>query len=71
MPAFSRLMARFLPGALLGLAQRLRFPQLFLLTLGLFLLDLLLPDFIPFLDEILLGMLTLMLAVWKQRKEPK
>lgn len=69
--AVARLIEKVLPGVLLGFAQRLRFPHLFLLILGLFVLDLLLPDFIPFIDEILLGMLTLLLAAWKQRKEPR
>ncbi|MDP5239711.1 DUF6116 family protein [Uliginosibacterium sp. 31-16] len=69
--AVARLIAKVLPGALLGFAQRLRFPHLFLLVLGLFVFDLFLPDFIPFIDEILLGLLTLLLAAWKQRKEPR
>lgn len=45
---------------LLAFAARLRFPQLFLLTGAVFALDLLIPDFIPFADEILLGLLTAM-----------
>jgi hypothetical protein len=69
--AVARLIAKVLPGALLGFAQRLRFPHLFLLILVVFAVDLFLPDFIPFIDEILLGMLTLLLAAWEQRKEPK
>ena len=32
---------------ILRIAPRLRFPQLFALTLGLFLLDLVIPDLIP------------------------
>jgi hypothetical protein len=43
-------------------AARLRFPQLFLLTAALFVLDLLIPDAIPFADELLLGLGTLLLA---------
>lgn len=45
---------------LLAFTARLRFPQLFLLTGAVFALDLLIPDFIPFADEILLGLLTAM-----------
>lgn len=71
MPVFNRLLVRVLPGAVLKFAQRLRFPHLFLLVLGLFLLDLLIPDFVPFLDELLLGLITLLLAAWKSRKEGK
>ncbi|WP_341679037.1 DUF6116 family protein [Niveibacterium sp. SC-1] len=70
--AVSRLIAQFLPGAVLRFAERLRFPHLFLGTLALFLIDLVLPDFIPFVDEILLGLATLMVAAFRKRKsEPK
>ena len=59
---------------LLGFVERfagkLRFPQLFWLTLILFLSDVLIPDLIPFADEILLGLATLMLGSWKKRVEP-
>ena len=47
------------------LARRLRFPQLFVLTTGLFVLDLLIPDLIPFLDEIVLGLASLLFGSWK------
>ena len=43
-------------------AEHLRFPKLLLLTAALFLADLAIPDFIPFVDEILLGLATLLLA---------
>ena len=42
--------------------SRLRFPQLFTAVAILFVLDLPIPDFIPFVDEILLGLLTLLLG---------
>ena len=47
---------------------RLSYPRLFLLVGALFFADLIIPDFIPFVDEILLGAGTLMLANWKNRK---
>ena len=47
-------------------ASDLRFPQLLLITALLFLMDLVIPDLIPFVDEILLGLLTLLLANWKK-----
>jgi hypothetical protein len=50
-------------------ASRLRYPQLFFLTAGLFVLDLIIPDLVPFADEILLGLLTLMLARFKDRRD--
>lgn len=45
----------------------LRFPQLFILTVTLFFLDVLIPDLIPFVDEILLGLASLLLANWKKK----
>lgn len=54
-------------GTLLALASRLRFPWLFALTALLFVLSLLLPDPFPLVDELLLGLLTLLLASWRRR----
>ncbi|QHB71904.1 DUF6116 family protein [Stenotrophomonas sp. 364] len=48
-------------------ARRLRYPTLFKLTAGLFTLTLFIPDPVPFVDEILLGLGTLLLANWKNR----
>ncbi|NNL85498.1 MAG: hypothetical protein HKP27_07595 [Myxococcales bacterium] len=52
---------------LLRFASRLRFPQLFGLVAALFALDLVIPDFIPFADEILLGLATLLLGSLRKR----
>jgi hypothetical protein len=53
-------------------AAKLRYPQLFLVTAALFVLDLVIPDVIPFADELLLGLGTLLLAGLKSRKnEPR
>ena len=43
-------------------AGRLRYPTLFWITAALFALDLVIPDAIPFADEILLGLGTLLLG---------
>ena len=51
-------------------AEGLRFPRLLALTAGIFALDLFLPDLIPFVDEILLGLSTLLLAAWRRCKTP-
>ena len=59
-------MANPLTGPLLAYASQLRFPTLFKITLGVFLLDLLIPDFIPFADEILLGLGALILSNWRK-----
>jgi hypothetical protein len=48
----------------------LRYPTLFLLMGGLTLIDFLVPDFIPFVDEIGLACLTILLGSWKSRKVP-
>jgi hypothetical protein len=47
----------------------LRYPWLFLILFVLFLVDLVSPDPIPFVDEALLGLLTLLVGSWKTRKE--
>lgn len=60
-------MANPLTAALLRFASRLRFPQLFALVATVFVLDLLIPDVIPFADEIILGLLTLLLGSLKKR----
>lgn len=51
-------------------ARKLRYPTLFKITAGLFVLSLLLRDPVPFIDEILFGLGTLLLANWKRRKNP-
>lgn len=63
-------MTRFLIQPFMRWAEKLRHPTLFWLTAALFVLDVLLPDFIPFADEILLGLGTLVLANWKRRIVP-
>lgn len=55
---------------LLRFLGRLSYPRLFALTAALFALDVVIPDFVPFADEILLGLGTLLLANWKKRKDP-
>lgn len=49
---------------------RLSYPKLMLAFAALFVLDMFTLDPIPFIDEILLGLGTLLLANWKTRKEP-
>lgn len=51
----------------IAFARRLRYPTLFKLTAALFALTLLVPDPLPFIDELLLGLGTLLLATWKDR----
>lgn len=47
---------------------RLSYPKLFVLTAVLFVGDVLVPDVIPLVDELLLGLGTLLLANWKRVK---
>lgn len=49
-------------------ANQLKFRNLFLLVTSLFLIDLLVPDFIPFIDEIILGLMAIILANWKKER---
>ena len=46
----------------------LRFPKLLALTALIFAADLIVPDAIPFVDEILFGLVTALLATMKKRK---
>ena len=52
---------------LLNWAGKLRYPTLFKITAALFAINLFVFDPIPFVDEILLGLGTLLLANWKNR----
>ena len=48
-------------------AAGMRFPTLFKLCAALFLVDLFIPDVIPFADEILLALLTLLAGAFRKR----
>ncbi len=50
---------------LLPFLARFRFPHLFLLLAGLMVLDMVTLDPIPFVDEVILGVLTTMAGVWR------
>ncbi len=47
----------------------LRSWQLFLLAGALFVADLVVPDPIPLIDEMMLGLATLLLGRWKRRRD--
>ena len=64
-------MPNLLLAPFLSFARRLRYPTLFKVTAVLFAISVLWPfDPIPLIDEILLGLGTLLLANWKDRKAP-
>ncbi|HZR83577.1 MAG TPA: DUF6116 family protein [Candidatus Binatia bacterium] len=58
-----------LAAPILGYLSRLRFPTLFLVAAGLFVADLLVPDMIPLVDELLLGIAALLLGRLRKRPE--
>lgn len=62
-------MKRLLFAPILHFARKLRFPTLFLLTLSLFVLNVLIPDPLPFIDEILLALGSLLFAAWRRKPD--
>ncbi len=53
-------------------AGQLKSSTLLLLVTSLFVLDLVIPDPLPFVDEIVLGLMTILIARWQSRRaEPK
>lgn len=60
---------RVATGGFLKWARTRRFPTLLGITGSLFVVDLVVPDLIPFVDELLLGLGTLILARWKDRRQ--
>ena len=47
--------------------SRLKFPQAFAVFVALFLFDLIIPDFVPFIDEILLGLGAALFGMWREK----
>jgi hypothetical protein len=62
-------MAHPLLAPILAFVSKLKYPQLFKLTAALFVLDVFVPDLIPFADELLLALGTLVLGNWKRRRD--
>lgn len=58
-------------GVIRKFLSSLRFPQLFLLLAALFAVDMVTPDPILFIDEAILGVLAVMLGMWRGRGEPE
>ena len=63
------LMMSVIPAAIERLVSGMRFPHLFLATALIFLADLVIPDLIPFADELLLGLFTVLLGTWRARTD--
>ncbi|MFT4564592.1 MAG: hypothetical protein ACI9BW_004361 [Gammaproteobacteria bacterium] len=49
-----------------GRFGQLRFKSLFLIVLAILIIDLAIPDFIPLIDELLLGLLTMLFWRWRK-----
>ncbi len=64
----SKLLRGGFAGVVLKWAAGLRFPYLFLLTAILFAVNLFVPDAVPLADEIIMGLVTLLLASWRKKK---
>jgi len=67
--AMGKLARGGIAGILLRWASGLRFPYLFLLTALLFIFNLIVPDFVPVVDELIMGLVALTLA--SLRKKPQ
>lgn len=48
----------------------LRFPVLFLLLAAVTAADLVVPDILPFVDELVLALLTAIFGLWRNRRAP-
>ena len=49
--------------------SRLRYPTLFLIVGGLFVANLFFPDPLPFVDEVMLGLLTVLVGKFKEGRK--
>ena len=56
-------------GIIVRWASRLRFPYIFLLTAVLFIFNLFIPDVVPMVDELIMGLLTALLASLRKKPE--
>lgn len=61
-------MPRLIAGPLVRWLGGLSHPRLFLAIAALFLVDLAIPDMVPW-DDLLLGLATLLLANWKKKRK--
>ena len=50
-----------------SLVARMKYPWVFVLLAALFLADMIIPDPIPFVDEIMLALLTFLVGTWRTR----
>ncbi len=62
-----KLMRGGLAGIFLRWASRLRFPYLFLITAVLFVFNLFIPDALPLADELIMGLVAVLLGSFKKK----
>ncbi|AVP97106.1 hypothetical protein C7S18_07830 [Ahniella affigens] len=48
--------------------SRLKYPWLLALTMIALIVDVLIPDFVPFIDELTLAAMTALFAMWRERR---
>lgn len=49
--------------------SRLKYPWLLALTVTALIVDVLVPDFVPFIDELTLAAMTALFAMWRERRQ--
>lgn len=49
--------------------SRLKYPWLLALTVTALIVDVLIPDFVPFIDELTLAAMTALFAMWRERRQ--
>ena len=64
MPTPTRGPVQDIVGSLVG---RLKYPWVFVLLAAVFVVDAIIPDPIPFVDEIMLALLTFLVGTWRTR----
>jgi hypothetical protein len=52
-----------------GMLGRMRYPHLFVLLVVLLGLDLIIPDVVPLIDELMLAVLTVLVGTWRRPEE--
>jgi hypothetical protein len=58
-------------GLIRRFASRLSFPKLFFVLTALFILDFFIVDPLPFVDEAILGILAVMVGMWRGKRDQK
>lgn len=68
-PGLENAVANPLLAPVIAWLGRLRHPTLFAIAATLFAVDLAIPDFVPFIDELMFALVTLLFGSWKNRRK--